>query len=132
MYIKDWFSNKSFSLFLTWPLHKLKFLRTTVDLPLLSPSIMLLVNLRLRGVHLDLTVPFSMVQQPPVGQSLIIEASRSHSDTPQSVRFLWTSDRLVPQTSTWKHTTLTRDRYLWRRRDLNPQFQQASGCRTSP
>jgi hypothetical protein len=29
---------------------------------------------------------FSMVQQPPVGQGLcIIEASRSHSDTPQSV-----------------------------------------------
>jgi hypothetical protein len=31
---------------------------------------------------------------------LIIEASRSHSDTPHSVRLLWTSDRLDAETST--------------------------------
>jgi hypothetical protein len=37
---------------------------------------------------------FSVVQQPPVGHSLlIIKASRSHSDTPQSVGLLWTSDQ---------------------------------------
>jgi len=36
-----------------------------------------------------------MVQQPVVGQSLIIiEASRSHSDTPHSVGVLRTSDQL--------------------------------------
>ena len=35
-----------------------------------------------------------MAQHPPVGQGhLIVEASRSHSDTPQSVRLPWTSDR---------------------------------------
>jgi hypothetical protein len=35
-----------------------------------------------------------MVQQPIVGQGLlIIEASRSHSDTPHSVGLLWTSDQ---------------------------------------
>ena len=31
---------------------------------------------------------------------LIVEVPRSHSDAPQSVGFLWTSDRPVAQTST--------------------------------
>ena len=35
---------------------------------------------------------------------LIIEASPSHSDTPQSVVLLRTSDRLAAEASTWKHT----------------------------
>jgi len=43
-----------------------------------------------------------------VGLGLLInEVSRSHS-----VGFLRTSDRLVTKTSTWQHTTLTRDRHL--------------------
>jgi len=51
-----------------------------------------------------------MAQQPPVGQGLlIIDASRSHSDTPHSVGLLWTSDRPDAETSTWQHTVLTRD-----------------------
>ena len=34
-----------------------------------------------------------LVQQPPVGQVLLIhEVSRSHNDAPQSVGLLWTSD----------------------------------------
>jgi len=34
------------------------------------------------------------VQQPPVGQSLlVIEASRPHSDTQHSVGLLWTSNQ---------------------------------------
>ena len=38
---------------------------------------------------------------PPVGQGLlIVEKSRSHSDTPHSVGLLWTSDRPDAQTST--------------------------------
>ena len=36
---------------------------------------------------------------------LIHEVSRSHSDAPQSVGLLWTSDQLVAETSTWQHTT---------------------------
>jgi len=41
-----------------------------------------------------------MVQQPLVGQgSLIIEASRSHSDTPHSVGLLATSDQPHEKTS---------------------------------
>jgi hypothetical protein len=46
-----------------------------------------------------------MAQQPPVGQGLlIIEASRSRSDTPHSVGLLWTSDQPDADTSTWQHT----------------------------
>jgi hypothetical protein len=53
-----------------------------------------------------------MAQHPLVGQGLlIIEASRSHSDTPHSVGLLWTSDQPDAETSTWQHTTLTRDRH---------------------
>ena len=38
---------------------------------------------------------------PAVGQGLLIpEVSRSHSDAPQSVGLLWTSDQLVAETST--------------------------------
>ena len=37
---------------------------------------------------------FPMAQQPPVGQGLlIVEASRSHSDTPHSAVLLWTTDQ---------------------------------------
>jgi len=51
-----------------------------------------------------------MTQQPPVGQGvLVIEALRSHPDTLHSVRLLWTRDRPVAETTTWQHTTLTRD-----------------------
>jgi len=37
---------------------------------------------------------FRVAEQPPVGQVLlIIQASRSHSDTPHSAGLLWTSDQ---------------------------------------
>jgi hypothetical protein len=42
-------------------------------------------------------------------------------DTPQSVGFLWTSDQPVAETSTWQHTTLTRDRHPCPRWDSNPR-----------
>jgi len=43
---------------------------------------------------------------PLVGQSVLtVEDSRSHSDTPQSVGFLWKSDQSDAETSTWQHTT---------------------------
>ena len=41
---------------------------------------------------------------------LIVEVSRSHSDTPHSVGLLWTSGRPDAETSTSQHTTFTRDR----------------------
>jgi len=44
---------------------------------------------------------FSVLQQPPVGLGLlIIEASRLHTDTPQSVGLLWMSDQSDAATST--------------------------------
>jgi len=74
-----------------------------------------------------------MVQQPPVGQVLLImEDSRSHSETPHSVGLLWTSDQPVAETSTWQHTTLTWDRHPWPRQDSNPQSQQKRGRRLTP
>jgi len=54
--------------------------------------------------HLVFYVPkllYTMVQRPLVFQGLlVIEASRSHSDTPRLVGLLWTSDRPVAETST--------------------------------
>jgi hypothetical protein len=48
-----------------------------------------------------------MARQPPVGLDfLIVEVSRSLSETPPSVTRLWTSDRPVAETSTWQHVTL--------------------------
>jgi hypothetical protein len=79
------------------------------------------------GVH---TVFFPMTQQSPVGQDLlIIEASRSHSDTPHTVGLLWTSDQPDAETSTWQHTALITDRQRCPRGALNLQSQQASGRR---
>jgi hypothetical protein len=54
----------------------------------------------LPSVHI-IRIIFIMAQQPPVGQGLFfIEYSRSHSETPHSVGLLWTSDKLVTETST--------------------------------
>ena len=44
-----------------------------------------------------------------------------YSDKPQLVGLLWTRDRPVAETSTWQHTTLTKDRHLCFPRDSNPQ-----------
>jgi hypothetical protein len=52
-----------------------------------------------------------------------------HSDTPQSLGLLWTSDQPDPETSTWQHTTISRDRHLCPWRCSNRHYQQASGCR---
>ena len=56
---------------------------------------------------------FSMAQQPLFGEGLlIIETSRSHSDTRHSIGLLWTSDQPDAKTSTWQHTTLKREIYI--------------------
>jgi hypothetical protein len=54
------------------------------------------------------------------------------ADTPQSVGLLWTRDQPHAEPSTWQHTTLTKDRPQYPRRDSNPQSQQASGRRSTP
>jgi hypothetical protein len=48
---------------------------------------------------------------PPVGQGLlIVEASRSQSDTPHLVGLFWTSDQSDTEAFIWQRTTLTRDK----------------------
>jgi len=58
---------------------------------------------------------------PPQRNSPLLDSislSRFHEhfqlDTPQSVGLLWTSVQPDAETSTWQHTTLTRDRRLCR------------------
>ena len=47
-----------------------------------------------------------------MGQGLlIVKDSWSQTDTPRSVGLLWTSDWHITETSTWQHTTFTRDRH---------------------
>jgi hypothetical protein len=74
-----------------------------------------------------------MAQQPLVGQSLlIIKASQSYLETPDSVRLLWISDHPDAETCIWQHTTLTRDRDACPWLDSNPRSQEARGFRPTP
>ena len=74
---------------------------------------------------------FCMAQQPVVGQCLlIIEASRSHSDTVLSVGLLWTSDQPDADFYLTKHNA--HKRHPDPPRDSNPQSQQANGRRPTP
>jgi len=45
----------------------------------------------------------------------------------QQATLLWARDQLIAETSTWQHTTLTRDRHLCPQRDSNPRSQKSSG-----
>jgi len=65
--------------------------------------------------------PPLVVQRPLVCQGLpMVEASRSHLDTPHSVGLPWMSDRPFAGTFSRQHTTLIRDRHSCTRRDSNP------------
>ena len=55
-------------------------------------------------------LPPPVAWQPTVGYGFrIFDFSRSHSETRHSVGLLWTEDEPDAETSTWKHTTFTRD-----------------------
>jgi len=74
-----------------------------------------------------------VAQQPLMGQGLlIIDASRSHSDTPQKVGLLWTNgnptQRPLPDNT---HNTHKRQTTIPRRYS-NPQSQQVSNRRPIP
>jgi len=89
------------------------------------------------NIHVSFTLCYFvclfLARQPPLGQGLLIhEVSRSHSDAPHSVGLLWTSDRLVAETSTRQHTTLTTGKHLCPWWDSKSQSQQASGRRPTP
>jgi hypothetical protein len=50
-----------------------------------------------------------LARQLLVGQDfLVVEGSRSHSDTPHSVVLHWTGGHPFAETFTWQHTTLIR------------------------
>jgi hypothetical protein len=73
-------------------------------------------------MYITVTWFFSIAQQHLVGQGLlIIEAPRSHSDTPHSVGLLWTSYQPDAETSTWRHITLTRNKHPSPPQNSNPQ-----------
>ena len=77
--------------------------------------------------------PPPKTEQPRVDQGLhIMEASRSYSDTPPSVRLLRTSDQSVAVTFTSKHTTFTRDKYPCPGGIRTSQHQQVSGRKPTP
>jgi len=79
------------------------------------------------------TIFVCIAQQFLIGQCLlIIEALRSHSDSPRSAGLLRTSGQWDTRAFTWQHTTLKRDRHPWSWRDSNPHSQKASGCRLTP
>jgi hypothetical protein len=71
-----------------------------------------------------------MARQPLVDQGLlIVEVLRSNSDPLHSVGLLWTSNKPDAETSTWQHTTHTRDRHPCPRRNSNSRSQQTIGRR---
>jgi len=43
---------------------------------------------------------------------LIVEVSKTNSDTPNSVGLIWTSDRHVAETCTWQDNTDKRQRFM--------------------
>jgi len=51
---------------------------------------------------------------------LVVEVSRTRSDTSHSIRLLWTSDRPVAETSTWQQTKIKIHRHPCLRWDSNP------------
>jgi len=62
-------------------------------------------------------------------------ASQTHPlDTPHLVGLLWTSDQPNAQTSTWQHTTLTRDSINapGRNRNHNPSQREAANSILRP
>jgi len=79
------------------------------------------------------TPPPHTARQPWVGRYLpTVEASRSHSDTPQSVELLWRVISPKQRPLFWQHTALTTDRHPCNRQDSNPQCRQVSGRIPTP
>jgi len=69
-----------------------------------------------------------MLRQPLMGQGLCkVEASRSPSDTPHSIRLLWKGDQPDAETCTWQHTIFIRDRPPCTQWDSNLHSQQTNG-----
>ena len=76
---------------------------------------------------------FSVAQPPFPGLGHhIVRICRWHTGRHiQSVGLLWDGDQPIAETSTWQHTTFTRDRQPCSRGDSKLQSQQVSGRRTT-
>ena len=57
---------------------------------------------------------------------LILQVSKSHSDTPHSVGFLRKCDRPFADNCGWLHRTLVTDKYPCLRRNSNPKPQETN------
>jgi hypothetical protein len=83
---------------------------------------------RTRPFHVRKVVPqlfFQWRNSPQWARASSLSRLHDHTqDTPQSIGLLWTIDQPVAETSTGKHTKLTREREPWPRRYSNPQSQQ--------
>jgi hypothetical protein len=71
---------------------------------------------------------FSLALQLSAGYGLLVSRGFliTRNNAPESVGFLWTSDQLVAETSTWQHTTEKHQFICW---DSIPRSNQASGRR---
>jgi hypothetical protein len=62
-----------------------------------------------KAIQLTYTWFYSLAPQPSAGYGLLVYEVFviTHNDATHSVVLLWTSDQIVPDTSTWQHTTHT-------------------------
>jgi len=70
-----------------------------------------------------------MAENPILGLDFTLHSSWSHSDTANSVRFMWTSDQTDAETSTWQHAALEKHKILCPGWYSKQQLQQARGRR---
>jgi len=74
---------------------------------------------------------FSWYDDLSVSQIWSLPRLHDHTQTQkQSVELLWTNDQPVAETSTWQHTTPTRDRHPCPRWDSNPQSPASEQSQT--
>jgi len=77
-------------------------------------------------------LPWHNIPQWAKTSSLSRNHVHTHLDTPHSVGLLWASDQPDAEISTWRHTTLRRERHPCPRRDSKPRYQQVKGRRSTP
>ena len=87
-------------------------------------------HISLNNCSIKIIPVFFLARQSSVDLGLLIfEVPRSHSDTSHSVGLIWTGERPVTETSTWRHSKLTTDKHTFPQRHSNQQYPNASGLR---
>ena len=74
----------------------------------------------------------TMVNSPFWARASSLSRLHDHTQTQRLAGLCWMSDEPNTETYAWEHKTLTRDRHPCPQRDLNLQYQQASGRRPTP